>query len=67
MENKTRMPIFMASEIILMALASAVRQEKAMRGSKTGEEKMNGLSFVDEIHWIQRMTSKDLKIQLLDL
>ena len=45
----------MVSEIIPMALASAVRQEKAMRRSKTGEEKMTGLLFADDIHWIQRI------------
>lgn len=51
MGNKARMPVVMVSEIVLMALAGARRQEKkTMRSSKTGEKKEGSVFlFTDAI------------------
>lgn len=48
MGNKARMPV-MVSGIILMALACATRQEKAMNSSMTGKEETKVSLFTDDI------------------
>lgn len=48
MGNKAKMPV-MVCEIILKALACAVRQKKAMNGIRTKKEEMKVSLFADDI------------------